>query len=68
MTDTADQIMGYLAKLDGVEAIIFVEGVRALSRKDLTMEQFQERVTGLVSRHRAGQPVTVDNLKAIGTP
>jgi len=63
MTDAKAEIVAAFSEMDDETRRIFLAGIVALKAGRLTVDTFEGRVTPLVLRHRAGQPVTADDLK-----
>lgn len=62
------ELLRNFRKFDPTEQLIFLAGFEAMAADLITPEQFRQQVTTALTRYRAGAPVTVGELMAIGTP
>ncbi|MBU3259298.1 hypothetical protein KPG71_04645 [Roseovarius sp. PS-C2] len=60
--EAAEQIISAFNKLDETERLIFMGGLRALSKDEISVGQFEERVQGLIDRHRCGEELRTSDL------
>lgn len=63
MTGELDaRIAEAISRLDEIETLIFLGGVKAFSAERITFEDFERDVGRLVSKHRAGEEISVSDL------
>ncbi|PTQ72730.1 hypothetical protein [Celeribacter persicus] len=56
------RFMEAVTKLDEIEQLIILHGMRAMARDEINADQFQEKYTALLERYRAGEELTLADL------